>query len=116
MTQKELKKLNRSELLQMLLARTEEAEKLRKELEEAKEKLSNREIRIEQSGSIAEASLKLNEVFEAAQKAADQYLQNVRRVTGNEEPETQEPTEDPAEESADEPAQDSEEEENHGEE
>lgn len=112
MTQKELKKLNRSELLQMLLIRTEEAEKLRAELEEAKAKLASREIQIEESGSIAEASLKLSGIFEAAQKAADQYLDNIRRVTGNDEPE-EVPEEEKNEE---EPAQNSEEEENHGEE
>ena len=30
------------------------------------------------SGSIAEAALKLNGIFEVAQKAADQYLENVK--------------------------------------
>ena len=32
----------------------------------------------QEAGSIAEASLKLNKVFEAAQQAADQYLENIR--------------------------------------
>ncbi len=30
------------------------------------------------SGSIAEASLRINNIFEAAQKAADQYVDSVR--------------------------------------
>ena len=37
-----------------------------------------REIELREAGSIAEAALRLNGVFEAAQKAADQYLYNIR--------------------------------------
>ena len=81
MTAKELKKLRRSELLEMLLARTEEVERLQAELAEANRKLDDRTILIETSGSIAEASLKLNGVFEAAQAAAEQYLKNIERMT-----------------------------------
>lgn len=80
MTAKELKKLRRSELLEMLLARTEEVERLQAELAEANRKLDDRAILIETSGSIAEASLKLNGVFEAAQAAAEQYLKNIERI------------------------------------
>lgn len=32
----------------------------------------------QEAGSIAEAALRLNKVFEAAQQAADQYLENIR--------------------------------------
>lgn len=39
--------------------------------------LENRQLTLGESGSIAEASLRLNGVFEAAQKAADQYLENI---------------------------------------
>lgn len=34
------------------------------------------------SGSIAEAALQINKVFEAAQAAADQYVENVKQVSG----------------------------------
>ena len=80
MTAKELKKLKRSELLEMLLARTEEVERLRAELDEAQKKLDDRAIVLENSGSIAEAALKLNGVFEAAEEAAKQYLENIERI------------------------------------
>ncbi len=80
MTDKELKKLTRAELLEMLLIQSREKQQLEKELEEAKKNLEAREILIAESGSIAEAALKLNGVFEAAQKAADQYLENVKRA------------------------------------
>ncbi len=79
MTNKELKKLSRAELLEMLIAQSKEMEVLKKQLKEANEMLEDRRIKIENSGSIAEAALKLNGVFEAAQKAAAQYLENIQR-------------------------------------
>ena len=42
----------------------------------------SRMIELEDAGSIAEAALRLNGVFEAAQKAAEQYLMNVKRIGG----------------------------------
>ena len=94
MTAKELKKLKRSELLEMLLARTEEVERLRAELDEAQKQLDDRTIVLENSGSIAEAALKLNGVFEAAEEAAKQYLENIERITlADAAPEVDEPTE-----------------------
>lgn len=80
MTEKELHKLKRAELLEMMLAQSREIEVLRARIEELETKLADREIRIRESGSIAEAALKLNGIFEAAQAAADQYLENVRRL------------------------------------
>lgn len=82
MTDKELRRLSRAELLQMLIAQVEENEKLRKSLEEAQAQLNKRQIAIENSGTLAEAALKLNGVFEAADKAAKQYLENMERLAG----------------------------------
>ena len=78
MTDKELRKLKRIEILELLLEQSRENERLRAEIEEMKKKLEDREIAIKESGSIAEAALKLNGIFEAAQKAADQYLENLK--------------------------------------
>lgn len=77
MTKKELKKLRRRDLLALLLEITKENELLRQQLADAHRRLANREIRMKHAGSIAEASLRLNGVFEAAQAAADQYLASV---------------------------------------
>lgn len=76
MTNKKMKKLSRAQLLEMLLLQTEKSEQLEKELEDAKEKLAERKLMLEDVGSIAEASLQLSGVFKAAQDAADQYLEN----------------------------------------
>ncbi|MDO4308177.1 MAG: DNA repair protein [Eubacteriales bacterium] len=75
-----LKRLSRQELLEMLIDEEKRIQQLEAELAAAKAELADRRIRIENSGSIAEAALKLNGIFEAAQAAADQYLENVKRA------------------------------------
>lgn len=40
----------------------------------------SRRIELEEAGSIAMAALQLNGVFETAQKAAEQYLENIREL------------------------------------
>ena len=77
MTDRELRKLSRKDLLEMLLIQSRELTRVKQELEEANAQLQQRRIAISQSGSIAEAALKLNGIFEAAQAAADQYLENM---------------------------------------
>lgn len=42
--------------------------------------LDDRTLRLEHAGSIAEASLALHQVFEAAQAAADAYLESVKAM------------------------------------
>lgn len=76
---KNLSKLKRSELLEIILAQSNEIERLRAELDKKDAELESKRIAIAESGSIAEASLKLTRVFEEAQKAADLYLANVKR-------------------------------------
>ncbi len=78
MTEKELKKLNRKQLLELLLRQTERVEALETELAETKRQLEDKRITEMKAGSIAQAALQLNGIFEAAQKAADQYLDNVK--------------------------------------
>lgn len=51
---------------------------IRRLVNEMSKRQSNRRIELEEAGSIAAAALKLNGVFEAAQKAADQYLYNLK--------------------------------------
>lgn len=87
MTEKELRRLKRGDLLEMLLEQTREVERLRAELEATQKQLEDRRIMEMRSGSIAQAALELNKVFEAAQQAADQYLENVKRYAGSEQTE-----------------------------
>ena len=79
MTEKELKKLNRYQLLELLVMQTERADKLEKKVDELERKLQDRNIRLSKLGSIAEASMHITEVFEASQNAADLYLEAAKR-------------------------------------
>ena len=78
MTGRELRKLRRSELLEMLIESERKNEALREENEALKQRITAREIKIGQAGSIAEAALQLSGIFEAAQDAAARYLENIR--------------------------------------
>ncbi len=77
MTEKELKHLNRKELVELLLELKKRNADMQGRLTRMEEQLADKTIRIENSGSIAEAALSLNHVFEAAQEAADSYLHSV---------------------------------------
>lgn len=80
MTQKELKRLSRAELLELLLVQTREVERLREELAQTREELAQRRLKLEQAGDLATAVVMVNQVVEAAQAAADQYLDNIRAM------------------------------------
>lgn len=85
MTELELRKLKRTELLEMLLEQTKEKERLAEEVEDLKAKLADREIRIDKAGTIAQAAFEMNGVLEAAQAAAQQYLDNVKLLAERQE-------------------------------
>ena len=78
MTPKELRRLRRSDLMEMLLQLSKENLQLRQDLEDAHRQLEEKQIKIDEAGSLAEAALRLNGIFEAAQAACDQYAENVR--------------------------------------
>lgn len=81
MTDKDLQKLNRIELLEILIEQGKTIEQLEKELAETKKKLADRNLCIEEAGSIADAAIQLNGIFEAAQSAAYLYLENVQQLS-----------------------------------
>ena len=82
MTDKELSRLKRVDLLELLIVQSRENDRLRSELEEARRQLEAKELVMQRAGSIAEAALELNKVFEAAQAAADQYVLSVKAQAG----------------------------------
>ena len=75
MTEKELKKLNRYQLLELLIMQITRTDQLQKELEEVQNKLNSREMDLASVGSIAEASVRISGLLEAAQEAADMYTE-----------------------------------------
>ena len=91
MTEQDLHRLSRKDLLEMMIeqGKTLEALKieyekershLREELEKARKALQSREIAINEAGSIAVAALQINGIFEAAQAAGQQYVENIRSL------------------------------------
>lgn len=80
MKEKALKRLSRAELLELLLRQTQETEQLQQQLAETEEKLAQRYLKIHEAGDLANAVLALNGVMEAAQNAAQQYLENIRTM------------------------------------
>lgn len=83
MTDKEFKKLRRDELIEVIYQLQQNEKNLLQEVATLQKKLAERRTKIEEVGSIAEASMVLNGVFEAAQAAADQYVQQVKELNEN---------------------------------
>lgn len=78
MKKRDLRRLRRQDLLEMLLDLTKENEQLQKINQQLEQSLQDRTISLQEIGSVAEAALQLNGIFQVAQSAADQYLFNVQ--------------------------------------
>lgn len=85
MTDRELRKLSRADLLELLVEQMKENDQLHAQLEAAQEQLAERKIELDKAGSIAEASLQLNGVFQAAQDACAQYIENIEQLSARQE-------------------------------
>ncbi len=77
MTEKELKRLSRAELLELLLLQTRETERLQGKLKQLEEAVTKRKLKVQEAGDLAHAVLAVNGVMETAQRAANQYLENI---------------------------------------
>lgn len=71
MTEKELRKLNRYQLLELLMMQTARV----KELEEKLNQMEAQHVLLTNLGSMADVSAKVSGLLEAAQKAADLYIE-----------------------------------------
>ncbi|MBR2786545.1 MAG: signal peptidase I [Clostridia bacterium] len=80
MQDKKMHKLGKTELLTIIYDQQKEIEKLKGDKEDLEKKLNDKTINLKEAGSIAEASLKLNKIFETAQEAANQYLSSIKAV------------------------------------
>lgn len=77
--ERDLTRLNKQEILKIMVAQGEEIDRLKARIAELEQKLQENEIIKDRVGSIAEASLAVTKVFEEADKAAKIYLDNIRR-------------------------------------
>ena len=73
-----LKKYGRFDLIKMLLEQSRVKDKLEKENKELKERLAQRIITTEHVGNIADSAIAINDVFNNAQKAAEDYLLSLK--------------------------------------
>lgn len=85
MTEQDLRKLHRTELLELVQDLTKENQVLRVELDKLRNQLASRTIAIEKSGSLAEAAIRINGVFEACQAACEQYTMNLQQRVAEQE-------------------------------
>ena len=81
MTERELRRLSRADLMELLLAQRRENEQLRCILDQTQAQLADRSIRIDKAGSIAEASLQLSGIFTAAQDSCQYYMDNIKLLS-----------------------------------
>lgn len=88
MSAKDLKHMGREELLQLLIQITTEMDELKAQLAAKDEEIAklcerpvvSETVTVHEPGSIAQAALQINHVFEDAQRAADQYLATIARM------------------------------------
>ena len=80
MTNKEFKRLSRSQLIDIIYQFQLQVDKLTEENQELEKALADKRLRFENVGNLAQASLVMNDCFQRAQDAADQYLFEIREM------------------------------------
>lgn len=80
MTDKEFRHLRRADLIDIIYELQSNELKLQGEIDQLKEQLADKRIKISKAGSIAEAAVSINGFFECAQATANQYLQEIHRA------------------------------------
>lgn len=84
MTDKEFGRLNRAQLIEIIYELQLEHQRIISENDKLKKQLEEQRIDIQETGSIAEATVRLTHIFEVAQQTADKYLDEVYKSHSNE--------------------------------
>lgn len=77
MVSKELRRLSRRELVDIIYQLKKDEQELRDKITAMEESLMDKEIRISVAGSIAEAATDITQIFSVAQRTADLYLREI---------------------------------------
>ena len=85
MTDRELRRLGRAELVDIIYELQSRNQQCEAEIEKLQKALDDKILKIASAGSIAEAALKLSGIFEAAQASADQYMASLEARMGRDE-------------------------------
>lgn len=80
MTDKEFKRLSRAQLIEIIYQLQLQIDSLTEQNESLESALADKRLHINEAGNIANASLAINNCFQSAQAAADQYLDEIRAI------------------------------------
>lgn len=89
MTDKELKRLSRAQMIDIIYQFQLQLDKLTEQNHELERELADKRLRINNAGNIAEAALEINDCFRSAQNAAEQYLNEIKAIREEAEAERQ---------------------------
>lgn len=80
MTDKEFRRLSKSELIDIIYEYQKQEKRLKSENEILRRKLDDRDFKLKDVGNIAEAFSSISDIFEQAQNIADQFVSNTELV------------------------------------
>ena len=89
MTDKEFKRLSRSQLIDIIYQLQLQIDKLNEQKQALESELADKRLRLQNAGNIADAALEINNCFRSAQNAAEQYLSEIRAMREDAEAERQ---------------------------
>lgn len=78
MTDREFKRLNRAQLIEIIYQLQLQVDSLTEQNQEIEKALADKRLRISNAGNLAEAALEINNCFSSAQNAAEQYLNEIK--------------------------------------
>ena len=80
MTDKEFKRLNRAQLIDIIYQLQLQLDSLTEQNKNLEAALEDRRLRISNAGNLAEAALEINDCFRSAQNAAEQYINEIEAI------------------------------------
>lgn len=107
MTDKEFKRLSRAQLIEIIYRLQLKEEELSAQNQQLKKALAEKRLRMDRVGNLAEAVLEINNVMQAAQDAAAQYIDEIRQMRSEMEEERRKVMEQARQEAAQQYAEDS---------
>lgn len=71
--------LSKNEMVMVMHDQEQEIERLKAKVSELQATIDNYEIKVEEAGTLAEASAQINNLFEAAQATVETYIENMKK-------------------------------------
>ena len=71
--------LSKNEMMMVMHDQEQEIERLKAKVSELQATIDNYEIKVEEAGTLAEASAQINNLFEAAQATVETYIENMKK-------------------------------------